>query len=114
MPKVDKTVRYVTIGYTLRCGYERGIALAADLEECLKDDKGFDDARDASCGWDGDRMSHIKVTYCTLEDAVRLDPEVRALLSRNVDFTLEATQHISYGRTGPSSYYKFRTTVTPR
>lgn len=114
MPHVDKLERYVEIGYTLRCGYERATALADDLAKRLKDDKGLWGAKDDTRGWDGDRQACVKVTYCTLADAIRLEPEVRRLLSRNADFTYDAKMHISYGGRGPTSYVTSKTTLIPK
>ncbi len=114
MPKVTKLERYVTIGYTLMCGFERATALADDLNRILKHDKGFDSAQDKTIGWDGDYHSHVAVTYCTLADAVRLDYEVRQLLSRNVDYTCVTRYGTSYSGRGPTLTVDMTTTVTPR
>lgn len=114
MPIVKKDARYVTIGYELMCGYERATALAKDLSDSLKDDQGFYSAEDDTRGWDGDRMSLVKVTYYTLADANRLDATVRQHLSRKVDYTYEAHAGVSYGQRGPSLTVRASTTVTER
>ena len=90
MPIVKKETRYVAVAYELLCGFERATALAKDVYERLKSDEGFCSAEDDTRGWDGDRMAVVVVTYRTLEDVLRLDKQVRSLLSRNVDFTYDA------------------------
>lgn len=111
MPTVTKEERYVEVGYELNCGFERAEALAQDAYLLLKDTKGFDSAKDDTRGWDGCRKALVVVTYCTLRDAIRLDPKVRDLLSRKVDFTYNATCHTAYGSRGPTSYVTAATTV---
>ncbi len=114
MPRVSKEERYVTVGYNLKCGFERCEALCKDLEKKLKDDKGFDSAKDSTIGWDGDNDSHAEVCYTTLADANRLDPIVRKLLSRKVDFTYDPNYGTSYGGRGPTLTVNPITTVTEK
>lgn len=114
MPRISKTERYVDVAYELHCGFERATALADAATEILKHDPGFDSAKDDTRGWDGDRLSVIVVTYCTLADAQRLDAEVRRLLSRKVDYEYHPSVHTSYGSRGPSSYVTAKTTITQR
>lgn len=102
MPIVKKEARYVRVAYELCCGFERATALAADMCRELKADPGLYAATDDTRGWDGDRMAVIIVDYATLADANRLDAKVRALLSRNGDFTYAAHYGESYGSRGPS------------
>ncbi len=113
MPHVNKHARYVTVAYELRCGFERAEALAQDACKALKEDLGFSSAEDDTRGWDGDRMAVVIVTYATLDDAVRLDAEVRRLLSRKVSFTYDARYHQCYGSRGPEGYVTASTTVSP-
>ena len=114
MARVKRDERYVVAAYELMCGFERAAALADNVSQVLKDDKGLLSAEDDTRGWDGDRLAVVLVTYKTLVDANRLDQQVRALLSLNIDFTYEAIEHISYGRLGPSSYVKAKTTISER
>ena len=114
MPRVKKDERYVDVAYELVCGFKRACALAKDLERILKDDQGLRSAEDDTRGWDGDREAVVVVTYDTLADANRLDPIVRQILSRTVDFTYEPSIRISYGSRGPSSYVVASTTVSLR
>lgn len=114
MPTVTKNERYVEVGYELNCGYERAEALAQDACRQLKDDKGFDSAKDDTRGWDGDRKACVVVVYCTLNDAIRLDAKVRELLSRKVDFSYNPHLHTAYGSRGPESYVTATTSVTER
>jgi hypothetical protein len=100
----------VNVAYELLCGCERSTALAADLCKQMKHEPGLHSAKDDTRGWDGDRMSVVVVTYNTLADAVRLDAEVRRLLSRNVEYTYEPHYHTSYGSRGASGYVTARTT----
>jgi hypothetical protein len=96
----------VNVAYELLCGCERSTALAADLCKQMKHEPGLHSAKDDTRGWDGDRMSVVVVTY----NAVRLDAEVRRLLSRNVEYTYEPHYHTSYGSRGASGYVTARTT----
>lgn len=114
MPKVNKLERYVTIGYNLKCGFERCQALCDDLLKVLKDDDGLWEAEDASIGFDGPTDSHAKVTYRTMADAIRLDPVVRRLLSRKADFTYDPCYGTSYSGRGPTLTVNPRTTLTQR
>lgn len=112
MPTVKKDVRYVNIAYQLQCGFERSTALAQDLSIVLRDDLGFNGAKDDTRGWDGDNSSVVIVTYNSLDDANRLDTQVRELLGRKVNFTYEDEVHTSYARRGPISYVTACTSIT--
>jgi len=114
MPIVKRDARYVTVAYELCCGFERATALADGLSKQLKHDDGFRTAKDDTRGWDGDRMSVVVVTFNTLRDAIRLDCEVRRLLSRNVDFTYEAHVGTSYGSRGAHAVVTASTSVQER
>lgn len=114
MPLVKKDPRYVTVAYELCCGFERATALADDLHRILKSDAGFHSAKDDTRGWDGDRLAVVLVCYVTLEDANRLDHEVRRLLSRNVEYTYKPQVHQTYGSRGPHSYVTSTTALQER
>lgn len=86
MPIVNKVERYVDIAYQLHCGDERAEALSNDLNNKFKE-KGFVSSKNDTRGWDGDYLSVIIVTYGTLNDAIKLDKQVRNLLSRKCNYT---------------------------
>ena len=111
MPIVKKDARYVKVGYELCCGFERAGALADDVSKILEHDKGFWLADDVTCGWEPDNKALVEVVYVTMADAIRLDAQVRELLSRSVDFTYEATAGVNYGSRGPTLRVDTKTSI---
>lgn len=114
MPHVKLKARYVVVAYELCCGFERATALADDVTRVFKSDSGFCSAEDDTRGWDGDRLSVIKVTYNSLMDAVRLDDEIRRWLGRNVEFTCVLHDSVGYSRHGGELVVTASTTCRPR
>lgn len=113
MPRISKQERYVRVAYELHCGFERAKALADALEKELKDDKGLYSADDDTRGWDVG-CAVVVVDYDTLADAVRLDPVVRMLLSRKVDFSYESSASTSYGSRGACLHVEATTSISVR
>jgi hypothetical protein len=114
MPIVKKEERYVEVTYQLCCGFERAEALAGGLEEELKEDDGFWDAKDDTRGWESENQSVVVVGYRTLADANRLDKKVRELLSRKVDYTYDSNYGIGYGSRGGYMTCNPITTITEK
>lgn len=109
MPVVVKAVEGVTVEYRLVCGLERATALMDDLNLQLRDEKGYDYARDTTNGFDYHMI--IAVTYDSLADACRLDQKVRQLLSRKVAYTYTDHSYTSCSKQGGVLAVRSYTTI---
>jgi hypothetical protein len=81
MPNVKCKERYCTIAYEVCCDVDAVLFLIEDLKSRFAKDRRFRGVENETRLWDGDRKSCVVVLYDTVADAVRLDAEVRKVLT---------------------------------